>query len=172
MYNLVFVHGTGVREPRFGISFSAITKGLGSVLPEATLHPCYWGGKLGSDLGVGLSISQYRQSKSTGEIGLPRIVWQVEPPDLASLRAELDAQMITYGHQHWHLDSEEAERLATAMVQKVLETILAPGARCLTQRLGYSGRRSLLSSALLPASSGDKGALHTHLQTIVPHHSV
>ncbi len=63
---------------------------------------------------------------------LTRIVWQAEQPDLASLRAELDAQMIIYGHQHWQLDPEEAERLASAMVQKVLETILAPGARCLT----------------------------------------
>lgn len=80
MYNIVFVHGTGVREPHFGTSFSAIKNGLGKVLPNAQLHACYWGGDQGSRLGRGLSIPQYQQSKSTGEIGLeddPIMQWSL-----------------------------------------------------------------------------------------------
>lgn len=78
MYNVVFVHGTGVREPIFGTTFTAIKSGLGSLLPDTVFHPCYWGEHLGSNFRAGSSIPVYRQTKGIGEISLeddPFLQW-------------------------------------------------------------------------------------------------
>jgi len=46
MYTVVFVHGTGVRDPIFTHSFSLIQRALNERFGAAQIHvePCYWGG--------------------------------------------------------------------------------------------------------------------------------
>ncbi|WP_338848815.1 hypothetical protein V8J88_07815 [Massilia sp. W12] len=64
---------------------------------------------------------------------LSRITWVCGQSDLSALRAELDQQAIDFGSQILQIEPDEAQRLAGAMLQTVLDTILTPGARCLTQ---------------------------------------
>jgi hypothetical protein len=60
---ILFVHGTGVRQPAFDATFEAVRMNMARFLPTAFVAPCYWG-HLGSDLGKGLSVPLYDQSKS------------------------------------------------------------------------------------------------------------
>ena len=56
-YNLVFIHGTGVREPAYSKAFSIISQKLKERNENLRLHKCYWGGSLGTTLNAGgLSI--------------------------------------------------------------------------------------------------------------------
>jgi hypothetical protein len=49
---VIFVHGTGAREPGYGASLKQVTEGLHQALPDADLEvvPCYWGGTHGAKL--------------------------------------------------------------------------------------------------------------------------
>lgn len=60
---ILFVHGTGVRQPAFDATFESVQMNVAQFLPTASVVPCYWG-HLGSDLGKGLSVPLYNQSKS------------------------------------------------------------------------------------------------------------
>ena len=62
MVHVVFVHGTGVREPAFTEALSTVRAGLKAAIPGVTVHPCYWAGTCGSDIGEGLSIPLYAQA--------------------------------------------------------------------------------------------------------------
>lgn len=62
MVHVVFVHGTGVREPAYTNTFDAVRAGLTQALPTVTVHPCYWGGEHGSTIGAGQSIPLYAQT--------------------------------------------------------------------------------------------------------------
>ncbi|GGO92357.1 hypothetical protein [Wenjunlia tyrosinilytica] len=52
MTTVVFIHGTGVRELRYGQALDRIRRGLSRHRPDLTVSPCYWGGTLGSRLGA------------------------------------------------------------------------------------------------------------------------
>jgi len=60
--HVVFVHGTGVREPGFTETFNSISVGLKTALPGVTMHRCYWAEKHGSNIGAGQSVPLYAQS--------------------------------------------------------------------------------------------------------------
>lgn len=62
MVHVVFVHGTGVREPSFTNTCNAVRAGLGSELADVQVHPCYWAGSHGSNIGEGRSIPLYAQT--------------------------------------------------------------------------------------------------------------
>ncbi|MEM5347464.1 alpha/beta fold hydrolase [Paraburkholderia caribensis] len=62
--HVIFVHGTGVREPAFTSTFDAVRVGMSSVMPELEIHPCFWGERLGSDLHRGLSIPLYDEARA------------------------------------------------------------------------------------------------------------
>ncbi len=56
-YDLVFIHGTGVREPAYSKAFSIISQNLKKRNENLCFHKCYWGGSLGTTLNAGgLSI--------------------------------------------------------------------------------------------------------------------
>lgn len=56
-YNVVFIHGTGVREPAYSKNFSIISQKLKERNGNLRFHKCYWGGSLGTTLNAGgLSI--------------------------------------------------------------------------------------------------------------------
>ncbi|MFE6228029.1 MULTISPECIES: hypothetical protein [unclassified Streptomyces] len=60
MTTVLFVHGTGVREPGYSESLERVRDGLRASRPEVTVTPCYWGGRAGSALrSGGLSVPGY-----------------------------------------------------------------------------------------------------------------
>lgn len=63
---IIFVHGTGVRQPAFAATFKTVQMNVAQFLPTASVVPCYWG-DLGSNIGKGLSVPLYDQSKSIGQ---------------------------------------------------------------------------------------------------------
>ena len=50
MSTVIFVHGTGVREPAFSMLFQQIRSELHKRRPELGVEPCYWGGAEGARL--------------------------------------------------------------------------------------------------------------------------
>jgi len=52
LHTIVFIHGTGVREPVYTALFSLVQQALSFRLgaPRIHLEPCYWGGNCGSKL--------------------------------------------------------------------------------------------------------------------------
>lgn len=50
MATLIFVHGTGVREPAFSKLFGRVQSELHSRRPDLAVEPCYWGGAEGARL--------------------------------------------------------------------------------------------------------------------------
>ena len=65
-WNLVFIHGTGVREPAYSKTFSIISRKLKERNENLRFHKCYWGGLLGTTLNAGgLSIPVSDQKKAS-----------------------------------------------------------------------------------------------------------
>jgi hypothetical protein len=48
MTTVVFIHGTGVREPRYGKSLEQVKEALHARRPDVKLLPCAWGDELGA----------------------------------------------------------------------------------------------------------------------------
>lgn len=64
MPSLLFIHGTGVREPRFSELFTCFSERIGRIAAGAVCEPCYWGGELGSTLAAGgLSVPGFDTSR-------------------------------------------------------------------------------------------------------------
>ncbi|MCZ8163509.1 MAG: hypothetical protein O9275_22915, partial [Microcystis sp. LE19-196.1B] len=65
-WNLVFIHGTGVREPAYSKTFSIIIRKLKERNENLRFQKCYWGGSLGTTLNAGgLSIPVSDQKKAS-----------------------------------------------------------------------------------------------------------
>jgi hypothetical protein len=66
MTSVVFVHGTGTREPAYTNTFNRIERKLQGVFPQVKAVPCYWGGELGARLHHdGASIPLYDSTRAT-----------------------------------------------------------------------------------------------------------
>ena len=52
-FDVVFVHGTGVREPAYSKAFGTISEKLKKRNSNLRLHKCYWGGSCGTTLSAG-----------------------------------------------------------------------------------------------------------------------
>ncbi|MDJ0569626.1 MAG: hypothetical protein QNJ53_11325 [Pleurocapsa sp. MO_192.B19] len=64
-FDIVFVHGTGVREPTYSKTFSIVQQELGERGEDLRFHKCYWGGPRGSTLNAGgLSLPKFDEKKS------------------------------------------------------------------------------------------------------------
>ncbi|MFI5808281.1 hypothetical protein [Streptomyces sp. NPDC051561] len=62
MITVLFVHGTGVREPSYSRSLDRIRDGLSRFRPDVRVEPCDWGTPLGSYLRAGgVSIPGYEE---------------------------------------------------------------------------------------------------------------
>jgi hypothetical protein len=62
MNTVLFVHGTGARDPHFSQALGRIREGLKG---RAVVEPCYWGGTEGSKLNAGgASIPLYDSTRS------------------------------------------------------------------------------------------------------------
>lgn len=64
-FDIVFVHGTGVREPTYSKTFSIVQQELSGRSKDLRFHKCYWGGPHGSTLKAGgLSLPKFDEKKS------------------------------------------------------------------------------------------------------------
>jgi hypothetical protein len=52
MTTVLFIHGTGVREPAFSKTYAQIKAGLGALRPDVDVQRCYWG-EIGAELQAG-----------------------------------------------------------------------------------------------------------------------
>jgi hypothetical protein len=67
MATVVFVHGTGVRQPGFNETFEVITDRVAALSPSTTVVPCYWAEQYGARLQCdGRSVPAYDQTKAVG----------------------------------------------------------------------------------------------------------
>ncbi|MFF2776520.1 hypothetical protein ACFVU3_16575 [Streptomyces sp. NPDC058052] len=67
---MLFVHGTGVREPGYSESLERVREGLRPSRPDVTVTPCYWGGTAGSALrSGGLSVPGYGTGRDAADPG-------------------------------------------------------------------------------------------------------
>ncbi|MGW8359909.1 hypothetical protein ACWGK1_04960 [Streptomyces wedmorensis] len=72
MTTVLFVHGTGVREPGYTASLERVREGLGPLRPEVAVDPCYWGGDAGAALrSNGVSVPGYGTGRGAAETGAP-----------------------------------------------------------------------------------------------------
>jgi hypothetical protein len=64
-FDIVFVHGTGVREPAYSKAFSIISQNLKERDGNLRVHKCYWGGEHGTTLALGgLAIPRFDTRRS------------------------------------------------------------------------------------------------------------
>ena len=70
MRSLVFVHGTGTREPGYSIALRRVTEELHSRRPGLKVLPCMWGEPFGYELNAnGISIPGFADSRGPGVLG-------------------------------------------------------------------------------------------------------
>jgi hypothetical protein len=92
MRHILFVHGTGVRQPAYDETLAIIAAQLETNLPDSTMYRCYWGGTEGSRLrSSGASIPDYDTVRAFSEVDSEDAAiteWQLlyEDPD-----SELDS---------------------------------------------------------------------------------
>ena len=66
-FDVVFIHGTGVREPVCSKTFNKITNHLRARDRNLSFHKCYWGGSCGTTLNAGgQSIPVENENKALG----------------------------------------------------------------------------------------------------------
>ncbi|WP_329623640.1 hypothetical protein OG357_27160 [Streptomyces sp. NBC_01255] len=72
MTTVLFVHGTGVREPGFTGTLELVRAGLLPLRPEVAITPCYWGESAGSALrSNGASVPGYGTGRGLPGAGAP-----------------------------------------------------------------------------------------------------
>jgi len=68
MPSIIYIHGTGVREPGFGQTFKVIEKAIRRNLPGWNPVGCYWARECGAQLRKGgKSIPDYQDTRAIGE---------------------------------------------------------------------------------------------------------
>jgi hypothetical protein len=95
MASVVFVHGTGVRQPAYYETFTVISEQLKRVAPSATAVECYWAERLGARFHHdGRSVPNYDQTKAIGpaavsdELALWALLYEDPLAELEALRKE------------------------------------------------------------------------------------
>jgi hypothetical protein len=69
MRHILFVHGTGVRQPSYDDTCSTLGLQLSKFLPDCRLHRCYWGETEGCRLlSGGASIPEYDTARAVGDV--------------------------------------------------------------------------------------------------------
>ena len=70
MTSVLFVHGTGTREPTYSQTFHIVQRALNDRRADLRVVPCYWGGPEGSTLAKdGASIPLYDSTRSVEYVG-------------------------------------------------------------------------------------------------------
>lgn len=96
MPNVLFVHGTGVRQAGYRATVSRMTRGLQEQMPHALIQPCLWGPELGATLAYdGRSIPGFegvKPSDSSAEV--QRLLWELLGMDATYELRELSARTV------------------------------------------------------------------------------
>jgi hypothetical protein len=150
MPNVLFVHGTGVRQPSYDETYAVIAAGLAKSLPDCELHRCYWGETEGSHLrSGGASIPDYDTARAVGEVDSEDVAiaaWRLlyEDPD-----SELDAFLGQPGAAKPFNPAAEAP---LEVLTALLETETAQ-TRALEQEIGVQSVWAKAKSQLLSSLS-------------------
>lgn len=68
MTTILFVHGTGVRQPAFGAAFERFAGRVAAIRPDSTVAHCYWGDAHGAELHArGVSVPAGSSSRGPGD---------------------------------------------------------------------------------------------------------
>ncbi len=97
MTTVIFVYGTGVREPQYTQTFKEVSQALSKGEQTFTVLPCYWGGEYGTRLHAnGASIPQYDTSRVDESVTLWELLYQdpLYELRLLSLRTTQKAQFV------------------------------------------------------------------------------
>ncbi|AVH58245.1 MULTISPECIES: hypothetical protein [Streptomyces] len=90
MSALLFIHGTGVRQPAYGETLTLLRDRLGAIVPGTPVHDCYWGDAFGVPPNVGTAVLP----------GAPVPAPEPEPepePVVVEELAEDDRDAVTWG---------------------------------------------------------------------------
>jgi hypothetical protein len=69
MRHILFVHGTGVRQPSYDETCVTLELQLSKFLPSSQLHRCYWGETQGCRLRAGgASIPEFNTARAVGDV--------------------------------------------------------------------------------------------------------
>jgi hypothetical protein len=72
MPTVVFMHGTGVRQPRYAQNLAEVTQVVAEVRPGTPVRGCYWGERFGARLSAaGASIPDVTRSRAATADNLP-----------------------------------------------------------------------------------------------------
>ncbi len=78
MVTVVFVHGTGVRQPAFGVLFERVRQQLCLHWSNVEMVPCYWGAEAGARLNMaGASIPTYDSARAVIDEEDEHAVWRL-----------------------------------------------------------------------------------------------
>ena len=98
MRHILFVHGTGVRQPSYDDTCLTLESQLAKFLPDSRLHRCYWGGTQGCRLlSNGASIPEHDTARAIQDLSpedAELVAWKLlyEDPD-----SEIDAYIAQPG---------------------------------------------------------------------------
>ncbi len=69
MTTVVYVHGTGVREPAYSDAFKVVTQAIRAARPDVNVTRCFWGEQFGAKFQAqGVSIPNYETTRSLGAV--------------------------------------------------------------------------------------------------------
>jgi hypothetical protein len=170
MYNLLLVHGTGVRQPSYDDTYAAITARLAVGLRNCTLHRCYWGETEGCRLrSSGASIPDYDTARAVAEVDPEDVAvakWRLlyADPDF-----ELDAFLASAGSAKPFNPAAETffEGISTLLEIETAET------RGLEAELGLASvwkrAKSQLRASLASAAANDRTVpdLNSEFRTVL-----
>jgi len=166
MTTVIFVHGTGSRDPHFTETFEEVKRELQRRRPGLEVIPCYWGETLGSSLRrAGASIPFYDSTK--GIEGIPEdmselVLWRMLAQDplyeLRTLAVRSNAEeefvpgRVTPGER---LREEVARWFPSAVVQAQLKQggvaeMLSQGRKEVTESTAYLELLIAVSEPLNP----------------------
>ncbi|MBE9144292.1 hypothetical protein IQ236_13845 [Planktothrix mougeotii LEGE 06226] len=102
-FDVVFVHGTGVREPAYTRSFNTISDKLKAKDSNLRLHRCYWGESCGTKLNKGgITIPNFDTPRDAIDdnlsdeeeitLGLWKLLYQNPLAELQILSSKIDSQ--------------------------------------------------------------------------------
>lgn len=100
-FDVVFVHGTGVREPAYSRSFKTISDKLKAKDSNLRLHKCYWGESCGTTLNKGgAAIPDFDTDRAIDDnlskeeimLGLWKLLYQNPLAELQILSSKIDSE--------------------------------------------------------------------------------
>ena len=123
-FDIIFVHGTGVRQPDYSKSFSAISEQLKKRDSSLRVHECYWGGIHGTTLrAAGASIPPFDTRRAVNadlsdtefELGLWELLYQDPLLELQILHLHSGKEALPGGKPPGYKLKEDVKTLAPSV---------------------------------------------------------